>query len=84
MLKNLKRLFCGDIGLVVLSGLGSRRTHPIGAEGATMARRAPFPTSGIPSSVVNRSRKLDLSKVLPCIPGKVGHLCSAVFQVVVL
>ena len=40
--------FCGDIGLVLLSGLGSRRTHPVGAEGATMARRAPFPTKRYP------------------------------------
>ena len=28
---------------------GSRRTHPVGAEGATMARRAPFPTKRYPS-----------------------------------
>ena len=32
--KGLKPLLCGDIGLVVLSGLGSRRTHPA-------VRRAP-------------------------------------------
>jgi hypothetical protein len=28
MLKDLKKQLCGDIGLVVLSGLGNRRTHP--------------------------------------------------------
>ena len=48
MLKSLKRSFCGDIGLVVLSGLGSRRNHPVGAEGATMAPRTPFPTKLYP------------------------------------
>ena len=49
MLKMPEAIVCGDIGLVLLSGLGSRRTHPVGAEGATMARRAPFPLSSIPA-----------------------------------
>ena len=49
MLKMPETIVCGDIGLVLLSGLGSRRTHPVGAEGATMARRAPFPLSSIPA-----------------------------------
>ena len=57
MLKSLKRSFSGDIGLVVLSGLGSRRTHPVGTEGATMARRAPFPLSSIPA-YIDQSMKL--------------------------
>ena len=30
--KGLNRSLCGDIGLVILAGLGSRRTHPRGAE----------------------------------------------------
>uniref|UniRef100_A0A7S0MI34 Secreted protein n=1 Tax=Cryptomonas curvata TaxID=233186 RepID=A0A7S0MI34_9CRYP len=51
MLKGLEQSLCGDIGLVVLSGLGSRRTHPDGVEGASMARRAPFPPSRMPASV---------------------------------
>ena len=50
----------GNIGLVLLSGLGSRRTHPVGAEGATMARRAPFPLSSIPA-YIDRSMKLIVS-----------------------
>ena len=29
MLKGLNRSLCGDVGLVILSGLGSRRTHPV-------------------------------------------------------
>jgi hypothetical protein len=48
---------CGDIGLVVLSGLKSRRTHPVGVEGATMARRAPFQPSSIPA-YIEQSMKL--------------------------
>jgi hypothetical protein len=32
MLKGLQRALCGDIRLVVLSGLGSRRTHPVGVD----------------------------------------------------
>ena len=55
--KGLKRLFCGDIGLVVLSGLGSCRTHPVGVEGTTMARRVPFPPSSIPA-YIEQSMKL--------------------------
>jgi hypothetical protein len=51
MLKVLKRSLCGSIGLVVLSGLGSRRTHPDDVEGASMARRAPFPLSSIPAYI---------------------------------
>ena len=51
MLKMPETIVCGDIGLVLLSGLGSRRTHPVGAEGATMARRAPFPLSSIPAYI---------------------------------
>jgi hypothetical protein len=43
--------------LVVLSGLISRRTHPVGVEGATMARRAPFPPSSIPA-YIEQSMKL--------------------------
>ncbi len=45
--KGLNGSLCGDIGLVVLPGLGSRRIHPDhdGVEGATMARRVPFPLS---------------------------------------
>ena len=57
MLKMPETIVCGDIGLVLLSGLGSRRTHPIGAEGATMARRAPFPLSSIPA-YIDQSMKL--------------------------
>jgi hypothetical protein len=51
MLKRPELLVCGDIGLVVLSCVGSRRTHPVGVEGATMARRAPFSLSSIPAYV---------------------------------
>ena len=51
MLKRPETIVCGDIGLVLLSGLGSRRTHPVGAEGATMARRAPFPLNSIPAYI---------------------------------
>jgi hypothetical protein len=50
-LKGLKRSLCGDIGLVVLSGLGIRRNHPDGTEGATMARMAPFQLSSIPAFI---------------------------------
>ena len=57
MLKMPETIVCGDIGLVLLSGLGSRRTHPVGAEGATMARRAPFPLSSIPA-YIDQSMKL--------------------------
>ena len=57
MLKRPETIVCGDIGLVLLSGLGSRRTHPVGAEGATMARRAPFPISSIPA-YIDQSMKL--------------------------
>ena len=57
MLKTPETIVCGDICLVLLSGLGSRRTHPIGAEGATMARRAPFPLSSIPA-YIDQSMKL--------------------------
>ncbi len=55
--KGLNRSLCGDIGLIVLSGLGSRRTHFIGVEGATMARRAPFSPSSIPADI-EQSMKL--------------------------
>jgi hypothetical protein len=51
MLKMPETIVCVDIGSALLSGLGSRRTHPVGAEGATMARRAPFPLSGIPAYI---------------------------------
>ena len=57
MLKRPEMIVCGDIGLVLLSGLGSRRTHPVGVEGATMARRAPFPLSSIPAYIA-QSMKL--------------------------
>ena len=57
MLKRPETIVCGDIGLVLLSGLGTRRTHPVGAEGATMARRAPFPLSSIPA-YIEQSMKL--------------------------
>ena len=57
MLKMPETIVCGDIGLVLLSGLGSRRTHPVGAEGATRARRAPFPLSSIPA-YIDQSMKL--------------------------
>ena len=57
MLKIPETIVCGDIGLVLLSGLGSRRTHPVGAEGATMGRRAPFPLSSIPA-YIDQSMKL--------------------------
>ena len=57
MLKMPETIVCGDIGLVLLSCLGSRRTHPVGAEGATMARRAPFPLSSIPA-YIDQSMKL--------------------------
>ena len=57
MLKMPETIVCGDIGLVLLSGLGSRRTHPVGAEGDTMARRAPFPLSSIPA-YIDQSMKL--------------------------
>ena len=43
--------------MVLLSGLGCRRTHPVGAEGATMAWRAPFPLSSIPA-YIDQSMKL--------------------------
>ena len=62
MLKRPETIVCGDIGLVLLSGLGSRRTHPVGAEGATMARRAPFPLSSIPA-YIDQSMKL-----IVCMP----------------
>jgi hypothetical protein len=42
---------CGVIGLVVLSGLQSRRTHPVGVDGATMAWRAPFPQNSMPAYI---------------------------------
>jgi hypothetical protein len=47
----LKTPLCGLVhnGLVVLSGLGSRRTHPVGVQGATMVQRAPFPPISIPA-----------------------------------
>ncbi len=48
---------CGDIGLVILSGEESRRTHPVCVESATMARRAPFPPSSIPA-YIEQSMKL--------------------------
>ena len=51
MLKGLNWSLCGDICLVVLSGLGSRQTHPDGVEGASMARRVPFPPSRMSASV---------------------------------
>ena len=59
MLKRPETIVCGEIGLVLLSGLGSRRTHPVGAarEGATMVRRAPFPLSSIPA-YIDQSMKL--------------------------
>jgi hypothetical protein len=47
MLKDLKRSLCGDIGLVVLSGLGTRRTLPDGVGGALMARRPQFSPSTV-------------------------------------
>ena len=57
MFKMPETIVCGDIGLVLLSGLGSRRTHPVGAEGAMMARRAPIPLSSIPV-YIDQSMKL--------------------------
>ena len=57
MLKMPETIVCGDICLVLLSGLGSCRTHPVGAEGATMARRAPFPLSSFPA-YIDQSMKL--------------------------
>ena len=66
MLKRPETIVCGDIGLVLLSGLGSRRTHPVGAEGAMMARRAPFPLSSIPA-YIDQSMKL-----IVCIRKEMG------------
>ena len=57
MLKMPETIVCGDISLVLLSGLGSRWTHPVGAEGATMARRVPFPPSSMPA-YIEQSMKL--------------------------
>ena len=68
MLKMPETIVCGDIGLVLLSGLGSRRTHPVGAEGATMARRAPFPLSSIPA-YIDQSMKL-----IVCLA--IGSVCQ--------
>ena len=64
MLKRPETIVCGDIGLVLLSGLGSRRTHPVGAEGATMARRAPFPLSSIPAYI---DQSMKLTVCLQCL-----------------
>ena len=44
--------------MVVLSGLGSRRTHPVGVEGATRARSVSFPPSSIPAYIDRLSMKL--------------------------
>ncbi len=57
LIKRPETIVCGNIGLAVLSGLGSCRTHPVGVEGATMARRAPFPLSSMPA-YIDRSMKL--------------------------
>jgi hypothetical protein len=57
MLKRPETIVLCDIGSVVLSGLGSRRTHPVGVEGATMARRVTFPPSSIPAYIA-QSMKL--------------------------
>ena len=67
-------IVCGDTGLVLLSGLGSRLTHPVGAEGATMAQRAPFPLSSIPA-YIDQSMKLFvcLNKLEPGWPGGPSH-----------
>jgi hypothetical protein len=56
-----KKQLCGDIGLVVLSGLGSRQTHPDGVEGTSMARRAPFPLSSIPANIEHLMKLLGVN-----------------------
>jgi hypothetical protein len=55
----------GDVGLVLLSGLGSRRIHqdPVGVdsltvEGATTARWALFPLCSIPAYIVHSMKLL--------------------------
>jgi hypothetical protein len=73
MLKRPETIVCGvvdsgDIGLVVLSGLGSCRTHPVGVESAMMARRAPFPLSSMPAYI-------DQSMTL-CVSLSVRSRCS--------
>ncbi len=64
MLKDLKQLVCGDIGLVVLSSLGSSATHLYGVEGASMARRAPFPLSSIPAYIEHSMKFLCVTNSL--------------------
>ena len=82
MLKMPETIVCGDIGLVLLSGLGSRRTHPVGAEGASMARRAPFPLSSIPA-YIDQSMKLIVSlSVGPVVVvGSVSFSCRFLWDV---
>jgi hypothetical protein len=59
MLKDVKRSLCGDIGLVLLSGLGSRRTHPHGAEGAISTKLLP--------TYIEHSMKLLCVCLCPCL-----------------
>ncbi len=73
-------MLCGDIGLVVLSGLGSRRTHPVGVEGATMARRVPFPPSSIPA-YIEQSMKLFVCLVRELAPSVCGEGASSVKEI---
>ena len=82
MLKMPETIVCGDIGLVLLSGLGSRRTHPVGAEGATMARRAPFPLSSIPA-YIDQSMKLIVCTVLQVRLRSARTLDSSILDVIV-
>jgi hypothetical protein len=59
MLTRPGTIVCCDIGLVVLSGLGSRQTHPVDVDsvvGATMARRARLPLRSIPAFLDSESR----------------------------
>ena len=83
MLKMPETIVCGNICLVLLSGLGSRRTHPVGAEGARMARRAPFPLSSIPAYVDQSMKLIVCLSVLETAPlsGSV-HPSPLLWQVV--
>ena len=44
----------------MIEGLGSRQTHPDGAEGASMVRRAAFPLSRTPASIEHSMKLLRL------------------------
>ncbi len=73
-------LVCVQVGYLLLplalDMLGKPSNSPRGAEGATMARRVPFPPSSIPA-YIEQSMKLFVCLLLPLALDMLFHSCVA-------